>query len=62
MRVTWYPRNLLIAVVLTISFGVAFAIASDVLRGVIAGVAVTVIALLVEGAMTFNWAGWRRRH
>lgn len=61
MRVKWYPKNLLIAVVLTIGFGVAFKIASDVQRGVITGVAVTIVAGLVDSLMTFNWAGWGRR-
>lgn len=61
MRVKWYPKNLLIGVVLTICFAVAFTIASDVQRGLLTGVAVTVIAVLVETLMTFNWAGWSRR-
>ena len=61
MRVKWYPKNLLIAVVLTIGFSVAFTIALDVHRGLLTGVAVTIVAVLVDTLMTFNWAGWSQR-
>jgi len=61
MRVRWYPKNLLIAIILTIGFGVAFTIASDVQRGAITSVIAIAIAVFVEMLITFNWAGTGKR-
>ena len=61
MRVTWYPRNIVIGLVLVSLFAVAINLAADVTRGIAMGVVAAVAYLFVDVLLSVNPAAWRWR-
>jgi hypothetical protein len=61
MRVTFYPRALLIAVVFLVMFGATLLLAIDVERGIATAGSLAVLAyVLIEVGWAFNPAAWFR--
>ena len=60
MTVTWYPKNIVIGLVLLVALAVALNVAVDVTRGVLVGAGAIVVCTIVDAMFTFNPAIWRR--
>ena len=58
MNVTWYPRNVLLAVVVLVVFVAALNLAGDFYRGAATGAAALIAYLSVDTILTFNPAQW----
>jgi hypothetical protein len=58
MKVTWYPANALLAVVILIICVAALDLASDASRGAATGVAALIAYLSVDTVLTVNPAQW----
>jgi len=61
VTVTWYPKNIVIGIVLLAALAIALNVAVDVTRGVLVGVGAIVVCAIVDAVFTFNPALWRRR-
>jgi uncharacterized membrane protein (DUF485 family) len=61
VTVTWYPKNIVMGVVLLSALALALNVAVDVTRGVLVGVGAIVVCAIVDAVFTFNPAIWRRR-
>lgn len=59
MRVTWYPRNIAIGLVMLALFAVAMNLAMDVMRGVAMGVIAALAYLSVDVLLSVNPGVWR---
>ena len=60
MKLTWYPRNLVVAVVLLAAFAAALSLAIDFRRGAVVGVLALIAYVGLEAILTFNPAQWWR--
>lgn len=60
VTVTWYPKNIVIGLVLLAALAVALSRAVDVHRGVMVGAGAIVVCTIVDAMFTFNPAIWRR--
>jgi hypothetical protein len=56
----WYPKNVLVAVVLFVAFGLALDSSVDFKRGAAVGVLALAAYLGLDTFLTFNPAQWRR--
>jgi hypothetical protein len=61
MRVTWYPKNILIGLALLAAFELAMNLAVDVRRGVAMGLLAAVAYALVDVILSVNPGAWRLR-
>lgn len=61
MTLSWYPKNLLIAVALVGLFAAALRVAIDVRTGVVAGLLALMVYLAIELGLTFDPAVWWHR-
>ena len=61
MTVTWYPRNILLGLVLLLAFAAVLGLAVDVQRGVAIGIGAVVVYAIVELVLSVNPATWQRR-
>ena len=59
MKLRWYPRNVLVAAVLFVAFGLALDLSVDFKRG--AAVGVLAVYLSLDTFLTFNPALWGQR-
>ena len=62
MRVTWYPRNVLLAIVLLALFAWGLRTAVDFRTGAVVGLLALLTYLAFEVGSTFNPGVWRRSH
>jgi hypothetical protein len=60
VTVTWYPKNIVIGVVLLAALAVALNVAVDATRGLIVGVAAIFVCVIVDVIFTFNPVIWQR--
>jgi hypothetical protein len=60
MKLRWYPKNVLAAVVLLAACGFALDLAVDFKSGATVGVLALIAYLSAETVLTFNPAQWRR--
>jgi len=61
MKLRWYPKNVLVAVVLFVAFGLALDSSVDVKRGAAVGVLALAVYLSLDTFLTFNPALWGQR-
>ena len=61
MRVTWYPKNILIGLALLAAFALATNLAVDVRRGVAMGLLAAVAYAIVDAILSVNPGVWRLR-
>jgi len=59
MRVTWYPKNIALGVVMLALFVVAMNLAVDVMSGAAMGVIAVLAYLAVDVLISVNPAVWR---
>ena len=62
MTVSWYPKNIILGLILLAALAVALNIAVDVGRGVAVGVGAALVYAIVDLMFSINPAAWRRRH
>jgi hypothetical protein len=60
MTLRWYPKNVLVGVVLLAAFAVAVDLAVDFRRGAAVGVLALIAYLSLDAVLTFNPAQWWR--
>jgi hypothetical protein len=58
MRVTWYPKNIAIGLVMVALFALAIRLATDVMRGIAMGVVAALAYLFVDVLLSVNPALW----
>ncbi len=61
MKLTLYPKNVLVAAALLAALGVALDLAIDARHGAAAGVAALLVYLGLDAALTVNPGQWWRR-
>jgi|KBSSwiStaDraftv2_1062776.scaffolds.fasta_scaffold4841355_1 uncharacterized membrane protein (DUF485 family) len=61
VTVTWYPKNIVIGIVLLAALAIALNVAVDVTRGVLVGAGAIVVCAIVDALFTFNPAILQRR-
>jgi len=61
MKVTWYPRNVVVAIVFLTAFAAAVDLAIDFRGGAIVGVVALIAYVGLETLLTLNPAGWWRK-
>jgi hypothetical protein len=62
MKLRWYPKNVLVAMVLFVAFGLALDLSVDFKRGAAVGVLALAVYLSLDTFLTFNPAQWRQRN
>jgi hypothetical protein len=60
MRVTWYPRNIAIGLLLLALFAAAMKLAVDVTQGIAMGVFAALAYLSIDVLLSVNPAVWQR--
>ena len=61
MTVSWYPKNIVIGLILLGAFALALQMAVDAWRGAAVGIAAIVVCTVVDLMLTVNPAVWKRR-
>ena len=61
MRVTWYPKNILIGLALLAALALAMNLAIDIRRGVAMGLLAAVAYAIVDVILAVNPGVWRWR-
>ena len=61
MTVSWYPKNIIIGLILLAGLAVALNIAVNVGRGVAIGVGAALVYAIVDMMFSINPAAWWRR-
>ena len=61
MTISWYPKNIVIGLVLAAVLAETLQLAADVQRGMVVGVLGIVAYVIVDVLLSVNPAVWRRR-